>query len=362
MQYNGTSKWIYTYAFDLTKEATGITSLVPKQPFRAMDYNEVNETFAKPFIGQIISMSCSSSYVPEGTLPCDGTEYAQSQFYELWKNYLTSGKLPTCTYTEYSNAINTYGQCSKWAIDTTNNKFKVPTLLNKIVTGVTGKSTVLYDMTTTNNMQMRIPLNDSLGRLNMLFNGVNQSDNTEGLTGANVSTNYGQVQYTGTGYSTSNLPSGGTTGTVTPSKVNLDPNGTLYVNNSVQSIEVRYFVVVATGTINSSMMDWSNWASSLESKVSKDDLTEVQVVTETYQNGTSWYRIYSDGWCEQGGTITVATNISLLKSFKDTNYTVVTSASTMYTKSTTNLNITDLNFGVNNKPTICGWRACGYIK
>lgn len=23
---------------------------------------------------------------------------------------------------------------------------------------------------------------------------------------------------------------------------------------------------------------------------------------ESYQNGTSWYRLYSDGWCEQGGS------------------------------------------------------------
>lgn len=28
-------------------------------------------------------------------------------------------------------------------------------------------------------------------------------------------------------------------------------------------------------------------------------------ITETYQNGTSWYRVYSDGWCEQGGNVAV---------------------------------------------------------
>jgi hypothetical protein len=26
-------------------------------------------------------------------------------------------------------------------------------------------------------------------------------------------------------------------------------------------------------------------------------------ITETYQNGDSWYRVWSDGWCEQGGFI-----------------------------------------------------------
>lgn len=302
VQYNGASKWIYTYAFDLTKEATGITSLVPKQTFRALDYNEAHETFAKPVIGQIIQATASSSYVPEGTLPCDGAEYGASQFNGLYINYLATGKLPTCTYTEYSNAISTYGQCSKWALDTTNKKFRVPTILNKIVTG-TSNANVLYDMSTTRNMQMRIPLNDSLGRLNMLFNGVSSSDNTEGLTGANVSTNYGQVQYTGTGYSTSNLPSGGTTGTVTPSKVNLDPNGTLYVNGEdlATTIEVRYFVVVANGSINQSMMDWSAWASSLNGKADKTEISSACMPSSKYidltlgASGTN-YTASANGW------------------------------------------------------------------
>lgn len=32
---------------------------------------------------------------------------------------------------------------------------------------------------------------------------------------------------------------------------------------------------------------------------------ETPVVVETYRNGTSWYRIYSDGWIEQGGKIVI---------------------------------------------------------
>lgn len=49
-------------------------------------------------------------------------------------------------------------------------------------------------------------------------------------------------------------------------------------------------------------------------------------IVETYINGTSWYRIYSDGWCEQGGykatTSAAATSytVDFIKQFKDTNY------------------------------------------
>ena len=62
--------------------------------------------------------------------------------------------------------------------------------------------------------------------------------------------------------------------------------------------------------------------------VDYNDYANTPHITETYINGTSWYRVWSDGWCEQGGlsvnldwntTIT----INLLKQYKDTNYSVL---------------------------------------
>jgi hypothetical protein len=58
----------------------------------------------------------------------------------------------------------------------------------------------------------------------------------------------------------------------------------------------------------------------------------VAVVTQNYVNGTSWYRVWSDGWIEQGGiydrgshqgggTVTV----TLLKTFSNANYSVLCS-------------------------------------
>lgn len=43
---------------------------------------------------------------------------------------------------------------------------------------------------------------------------------------------------------------------------------------------------------------------------------------KTYRNGTSWYRIYSDGWCEQGGLCGGGTT-TLLKPYPTTNYTIL---------------------------------------
>lgn len=69
-------------------------------------------------------------------------------------------------------------------------------------------------------------------------------------------------------------------------------------------------------------------------EVSDDELYAVKshVVVETYQNGTEWYRVYSDGWIEQGGLVvsnlTISGNssqlvtIDLLREFKDEKYFV----------------------------------------
>lgn len=49
-------------------------------------------------------------------------------------------------------------------------------------------------------------------------------------------------------------------------------------------------------------------------------------ITETYVNGTSWYRKYSDGWIEQGGVVAADTNaVTLVTPMRNTNYRVLVS-------------------------------------
>lgn len=51
-------------------------------------------------------------------------------------------------------------------------------------------------------------------------------------------------------------------------------------------------------------------------------------VTSSWHSGTEWYRIWSDGWCEQGGHYTgsigtdATLNMNLHQSFVDTNYSL----------------------------------------
>ena len=108
--------------------------------------------------------------------------------------------------------------------------------------------------------------------------------------------------------------------------------------------------------------------------VHHDELQECHVIIETYVNGTSWYRVWSDGWCEQGAQSLVpnsqtVTTISLLKNFINTNYQVLATnnPSSLHWSTHADLQITAKtvnNFGIsanvanNNK---INWQASGYI-
>ena len=109
----------------------------------------------------------------------------------------------------------------------------------------------------------------------------------------------------------------------------------------------------------------------LELKVDKSSMQEVPCIVETYVNGYSWYRVYSDGWCEQGGGSYQSSNgghrnttVTLLKPFIDTNYSI--SITSRFNSSTGE----GTNYFANPQTTsftayICGygftWQACGYI-
>jgi hypothetical protein len=63
----------------------------------------------------------------------------------------------------------------------------------------------------------------------------------------------------------------------------------------------------------------------LNDKMDKDGMNAGNpacVVVESRHEGTEWYRIYSDGWCEQGGYVSSDSTVPLLKTFIDTNYSV----------------------------------------
>ena len=57
----------------------------------------------------------------------------------------------------------------------------------------------------------------------------------------------------------------------------------------------------------------------------------IGVILASYTSGSSWYKKYSNGWVEQGGTFTSLYNqaVTLIVPMKDTNYTILTSKTNM---------------------------------
>lgn len=104
-------------------------------------------------------------------------------------------------------------------------------------------------------------------------------------------------------------------------------------------------------------------------------LTAQPHITETYVNGTSWYNIYSNGWCEQGGIDTNSSDhyVSLLKPFLNANYVVSLQQQSTNTGSIGRFWVIggkafDKFFAISYQGASTGqtsqgfsWRACGYI-
>ena len=138
-------------------------------------------------------------------------------------------------------------------------------------------------------------------------------------------------------------------------EIPLKGNGGLYfkVSNAVQNLE---------------LLDAGEVLNALTGKLDKSAVKAY--ITETYQNGTSWYRIWSDGWCEQGGIATTTqnknTNVNFLVNFKDTNYQVVGSYNSTETGATGGTYIAAnlkkvSSFSLGTQGGKYAWRAGGYI-
>ena len=104
----------------------------------------------------------------------------------------------------------------------------------------------------------------------------------------------------------------GSTWNDAPSLSLYGPNATSGVINGFQ-LRAGANACVLTGKADGSL-SWNN--------------SEIRFVKTTYSSGTTWYRVWSDGWIEQGGKYTGTsgtcwnTTITFPKAFSNTNYNV----------------------------------------
>ena len=191
-----------------------------------------------------------------------------------------SVKLSIETYTDYDFVLNTAEET-----------FRLP-LKTKLASG---KAVVGNGMT--------LGLTDGTMNASPIFNTNTRLSVFTGSYGSSVGTTYA-------GSSPSTEKSVGVTTDPAKSGIELsDSNLYLYyyVGETVQ---------------NANLIDAGRIGEQLANKIGRQDCKAY--ITETYVNGTSGYRLYSDKWCEQWGYKTGGSNtVTLLKEYKDTNYGVL---------------------------------------
>ena len=290
----------------------------------------------------------------------DGALISGSGSYSAFVDYISdlydSGNYTAIFDTEanWQTAVTTYGVCGKFVYDNVNNTVRLPKITG--FTESTIDTTVLGDL-----IEAGLP-------------NITGKFNSPQVTGGSGAFN---TSVTGRGWSTSSN-SGYNLADFDASR-----SSSIYGNSSTvqpQAIKVLYYIVIATTTKTNIEVDIDEIATDLNGKADTDlsnVLASKSILQETYVNGTSWYRVYSDGWCEQGGYVAYTTDyavltINFLKPYKDTNYTFSKTWHSTYMQAAqamvphlgyntkTNSSITIIS-SVSPYGLGVDWRACGYI-
>jgi len=267
-------------------------------------------------IGQIIQSTIplvdAGLHLLDGALIQGGGIYSDfvdyiADIYDASANYF-------CSEADWQTAVTTYGVCGKFVYDSVNNTVRLPKYSNKIYTlDISSTAPVVGN-------GKNLGLNNSISDFGLLSASSGALVGYTKFAGLSVGTNLSEVS----GYQlVASNPSMGVSTEAAKSGIIAD------LANITTSLDGYYYIVIATTTKTNIQVDIDEIATDLNGKADVDltNCTKPHVV-ETYVNGTSWYRVYSDGWCEQGGitTSTASTNshgVSLLKTMQDSNYVVI---------------------------------------
>ena len=302
-------EWIKCYyirAVEATADSTGkITSFKPKQPFRAVDYNEYRTE-----IDNKVSKSGDSV---SGALTVDGT-------------------------TTLAGALNANGAINiqnDIVMKKTENTYGSLLYYNKAAD---------YTALTPNTQGGRILTMDK----NNQHYGFYQV-----LTDAITNVLRSQI-------GARRVVNGATkSGTIS---LDIDTSGNVY--GSCPTYTVNY-ADSSTKIVTTAYMA-NHWTTSKATKTSTASKARPAVVIQNYVSGYNWYRVWSDGWIEQGGRVymnnAINQTLNFNKAFTTTNYTIVSAGEG---------DNADVNLGIMERHTSYvivdnganvnyNWYACGY--
>ena len=322
---SGITAGTYTYPTDIVVNSKGqVTSITEGQAGTNnanQDLSNISEAGKEVIrqnsvgmpVGTIFAHTCAADFVPENSLPCDGTEYTQTQFPTFYNDWLVGARLNTCTYEEYQSDIDTYGKCVKFGLDTASGKFKVPTIPDG-----THIQQAMSDEELGKSYNAGLPditYSNEQGILGSPFTGALSGNSIDSSYRANANTTTGAAYIQQVQFKASDANS-----------IYSDEITTV----QTESVAVRFFVVVATGAINQSEMDWSEWATGLQTKLNADHSNDTKpYIIESYENDLNGYITYSNGLHIEYGVNNIPAdgngNVTLIKQYKNTNYLIFTS-------------------------------------
>ena len=280
-------------------------------------------------IGEYVQSMVPLNY--SGAHLLDGSVINGEGVYKNFVEYMATlySEQPSLFITEsaYQQSINLYGVCGKFVYNTTANTIRLPKLSSPY--------RYLIDSYINEHAWYRVYSDGWCEQGNI--NRINSEGQTVNLLIPFVDTNYTVVSgghspnqptarlgnTSANVYTTSSF-SGWTSDDESFNAGELCWTATGYVDISGYKVSPLYTYIILTSAAKTDIeVDIDNIMTDLNGKVDKSDMSEVQCVVESYSNGTEWYRIWSDGWCEQGGRANSGTiSVTFIKEFADTNYTI----------------------------------------
>ena len=198
-------------------------------------------------IGSVHPVMATDTYVPNGCVPANGGEYTRAQFPTFFDDFLVGGKLLTCTYAAFAAQVALTGNCTKFALDTDAQKFRVPLYKD-------GDSITQAASAAELGKSVKAGLPNATGG----FLGLRASNS--GFSGA--------FAY---GANIGDSASGG--GGLCSATMDLSRANPIYGNSTTvtdEQVRLRHFVVLASAQNNASVFDWSAYMAALAGKANSD--------------------------------------------------------------------------------------------
>lgn len=249
---------------------------------------------------------------PDGCIQCNGATYSRVLYEDFW-NYISSKGWVKTEAEWQSLASANGGYCPYYSTGDGSTTFRTPKFAPFMQVAIASANVGTYHQAGLPNIKGDLPAGENSSVVDIVMSGAFYQDGTNTNRGLNSDHDNRQAHFDA---SRSN-PIYGRSTTVQP-----------------ESHEWMICVVVLGNITNIGSADISQVISSFANiQAEFSEIKEAPVlgasdyIKQTWKSGTSWYRVWSDGWIEQGGCtgspFGTSKTISLNKSFTNTDYTIV---------------------------------------